>query len=200
RAASSGGWWNRPSVSARMYRPVPPTTTGCRPAARICSSHAAASPAKRPALYGSPGGIRSTPTVGARARRSRSGFAVPMSSPRYTCRASAEMMVTGSRAAHAAATAVFPTAVGPTSTGTRGGRASGSPKASLQLILWKVHDRGPPMHMVCGEGGGKQPHHELAQFVRLETLARLDRRATGIGRGEALEAVGPAAEPTACQI
>src|SRR2546428_4229758 len=110
-----------------------------------------------------------------RACSSRGGLAVPRSSPRYTCRASAEMTVMSARAPSAAATAVLPTPVGPTRTGTRG--RSGSPKPPLQLVLRQLHDRRPPVHVVGRQGGADDAHHELPHLVRLEPLAGLDRGA-----------------------
>src|SRR2546429_5640 len=106
-----------------------------------------------------------------------------MSSPRYTCRASAEMTVMSVRAPSAAATAVLPTPVGPTRTGTRG--RSGSPKPPLQLVLRQLHDRRPPVHIVGRQGGAEDTHDELPHLVLLEPLAGLDRGAAGGGRGGA---------------
>src|SRR3989454_2406537 len=110
-----------------------------------------------------------------------------MSSPRYTCRASAEITVMGARAPSAAATAVLPTPVGPTSTGTRG--RSGSPKPPLQLVLRQLHDGRPAVHVVGRQSGAEDADDELPHLVRLEPLAGLDRGAAGEGRGEALQPV-----------
>src|SRR5207247_882655 len=121
-----------------------------------------------------------------------------MSSPRYTCRASAEITVIGARAPSAAATAVLPTPVGPTSTGTRG--RSGSPKPPLQLVLRQLHDGRPAVHVVGRQGGAEDADDELPHLVRLEPLAGLDRGAAGEAGGEALQPVRPAAEAAAREI
>src|SRR2546430_4008444 len=121
-----------------------------------------------------------------------------MSSPRYTCRASAEITVMGARAPSAAATAVLPTPVGPTSTGTRG--RSGSPKPPLQLVLRQLHDGRPAVHVVGRQGGAEDADDELPHLVRLEPLARLDRGAAGEAGGQALQPARPAAEAAAPQI
>src|SRR2546425_11370375 len=121
-----------------------------------------------------------------------------ISSPRYTCRASAEMTVMGARAPSAMATAVLPTPVGPTRTGTRG--RSGSPKPPLQLVLRQLHDGRPPMHVVGRQSGTEDADHELPHLIRLEPLAGLDRGAAGEGRGEALQPVRQAAEAAARKI
>src|SRR2546426_2411210 len=121
-----------------------------------------------------------------------------MSSPRYTCRASAEITVMGARAPSAAATAVLPTPVGPTSTGTRG--RSGSPKPPLQLVLRQLHDGRPAVHVVGRQSGAEDADDELPHLVRLEPLAGLDRGAAGEAGGEALQPVRPAAEAAAPEI
>src|SRR5437867_8059269 len=121
-----------------------------------------------------------------------------MSSPRYTCRASAEITVMGARAPSAAATAVLPTPVGPTRTGTRG--RSGSPKPPLQLVLRQLHDRRPPEHVVGRQGGADDTHYDLPHLVLREPLAGLDRGAAGEGGGEALQPVRQAAEAAAREI
>src|SRR3989454_796968 len=113
--------------------------------------------------------------------------AAPMSRRRYTCRASAEMARMASSSPHATATAVLPTPVGPTRTGTRG--RSAPPKPSLQLVLRQLYDRGPPVHVVRREGRAEQPTHQLPHLFELEPLARLDRRPACEGGGEALEPV-----------
>src|SRR5207247_7697626 len=102
-----------------------------------------------------------------------------MSSPRYTCRASAEITVMGARTPSAAATAVLPTPVGPTSTGTRG--RSGSPKPPLQLVLRQLHDGRPAVHVVAGWGGAEDGDAKRPHLDRPERQARLDR----VGRREA---------------
>src|SRR5438132_389613 len=99
---------------------------------------------------------------------------------------------------HATATAVLPTPVGPTSTGTRG--RSAPPKPSLQLVLRQLYDRGPAVHVVRREGRGEQPAHQLPHLFELEPLARLDRGPACEGGGEALEPVRPTAESAAREI
>src|SRR5438132_705268 len=121
-----------------------------------------------------------------------------MSRHRYTCRASAEIARMASRLPHATATAVLPTPVGPTSTGTKG--RSAPPKSSLQLFLRQLYDRGPPVYVVRRERRGEQPTHQLTHLLELEPLARLDRGAAREGGGEALEAVRPTAEPAAREV
>src|SRR5690348_5420918 len=109
------------------------------------------------------------------------------------------MTVMGSRAASAAATAVFPTPVAPTMTGTSG-RGSAPPKAPLQLGLGQLNDRGPAVHVVRGEGRGEEPRHQLAHLVGPQAVPRLDGRAAGVGRGEPLQLVLPTAESAAREI
>src|SRR6266852_10351 len=202
RAGSKGGSRNSPSARARTYRPVPPTTTTWRatPVARASVIHAAASRANRPALYDSPGVTRSSPRCGTRARVARSGLAVPISRPRYTWRASAEMTVIGVRAASATATAVLPTPVGPTMTGVRCRVSGGAAKTPFQLFLWQLDHRGPAMHIVRRECGRQQPDDELAHLVAIECLAGLDRGPAGVRGGKTLEPILPAAEPAAGEI
>src|SRR5690242_139727 len=102
----------------------------------------------------------------------------------------------GSSAAHAATTAVLPTPVGPTMTGTSGGAPrSASSKSPLQLSARQLHHRRPAVHVVGGERGAEQPEHELPHLFQLEPLARLDGRATRERRREALEPVGERTEP-----
>src|SRR5438477_591031 len=105
----------------------------------------------------------------------------------------------GSSAAHAAATAVLPTPVGPTITVVRGG-ISGSPKSPLQLALGQLYDRGPAVHVVGRQCRAEQPQHELPHLLHLEPLARLDGRATGERRREALQPVGERAESPSGEI
>src|SRR5256885_9118142 len=139
--------------------------------------------------------MRSSPRCGTRVSCAASGFAVPMSRRRYTCRVSAEMARMAASSAHATATAVLPTPVGPTSTGTSG--RSAPPKSSLQLVLRQLYDRGPPVYVVRRERRAEQPTHQLTHLLELEPLARLDRGPAREGGGEALEAVRPNPEPAA---
>ena len=71
------------------------------------------------------------------------GLAVPMSNPRYTCRESALMIVTGMASAIHSATALFPAAVGPQTT-----PISATSETSLNLVPGQLHDRRPPVHVV----------------------------------------------------
>src|SRR5207302_10716460 len=98
------------------------------------------------------------PRCGTRARMAAAGLAVPMSRPRYTWRASAEMTVMGCNAASAAATAVLPTPVGPTMTGTS--RRSAAPKPPLQLDAGQLYVGGPPVLVLRRQPRGHQAHHE----------------------------------------
>src|SRR6266850_2391056 len=182
-----------------MYNPVPPTTTGSRPVARVSAIHPAASRANRPALYRSPGSIKSSPRWRTRAMVSGSGFAVPISRVRYTWRASAEMTVMGASAASATATAVLPTPVEPTTTGVRS-LESGAAEPALKLFLGKLHHGRPAMNIMRGQCRRQQPHDQLAHFLNVELLPSLDRGAAGIGRGESLEPVLPAAEAAAGEV
>src|SRR2546422_6875350 len=201
RSGSNGGSRNSPSASARMYTPVPPTTIGSRLAARVSTIQPAASRANRPALYRSPGATRSSPRCGTRACVSRSGLAVPMSSPRYTWRASAEITVRGVWAASATATAVLPTPVGPTRTGVGvGGWGLGAAKAAFQLLFGQLNHRGTAVHVMRRERRREQADDELAHFVGVECLSRLDRRAARERRGKALQPILPAAKPPARPI
>src|SRR5689334_16204330 len=104
------------------------------------------------------------------------------------------MISSGHRAASARATAVLPTAVGPTRTGTLP-----PAKPSLQLLAGKLYDRRPAVHVVWRQVGREQPPQQLAHLGRLQPLARLDGRPAGVRRREPLETVGPAAEPAARQ-
>src|SRR6266566_2470995 len=125
-----------------------------------------------------------------------------MSRPRYAWRASAETMVMGSSAAQAAATAVLPTPVGPTMTGTSGGCANAlaPPESAFQLPARQLHHRGPAVHVVGRQRRAEQPEHELAHLLHSQPLTRLDGGATRERRGEALQPVREPAEPSAREI
>src|SRR5579859_2740191 len=142
--------------------------------------------------------MRSRPRWGTRRRTSGSGFAVPISKPRYTWRASAEITVSGRCAARATASAVFPAAVGPTITMVLAGSAP--PKAPLHLVRGKLHDGGPPVHIMGGQRGREQPVDQLPHLFGVESMPGLDRRATREGRRESFEPVLPPAEAAPCQI
>src|SRR5438093_4862384 len=199
RSGSNGGSRNSPSAAARIYTPVPPTTIGWRLAAPVSAIHPAASRANRPALYRSPGATRSSPRCGTRACVSRSGLAVPMSSPRYTWRASAEITVRGVWAARATATAVLPTPVGPTRTGVWC-LVSGTAKPPFQFLFGELHHARAAVDVVRRQRRRQQPHDQLAHFVGVECLSRLDRRAARERGGKALQPILPAAEPPAREI
>src|ERR1700704_2511206 len=101
-----------------------------------------------------------------------------------------------SRSAHAAATAVLPTAVGPTRTGVRGRRgASTPPKSPLQLILRQLNHGRSAVHVVRRERGREETGHELAHLVGFQPLTRFDGGAASVGRREALQPVGPPPQP-----
>src|SRR6476659_4914340 len=104
--------------------------------------------------------MRSTPWWVSRVRSFRVGLAVPMSRRRYTWRESAEITSMGQTAASARATAVLPTAVGPTITGTLA-----PAKPALQLLAGQLHDRGPPMDVVRRQVGCKEPEQQLAHLA-----------------------------------
>src|SRR5438105_3633976 len=139
-----------------------------------------------------------------------------MSSPRYICRASAEMTVSGARSASATATAVLPTPVGPTITGVRGRsvishakacarpalplrtvscRAHpsgwGSPKTTFQFFFWQLDHRWPPVYVVRRQRCREEPDHELAHLAHVERLPSFDRCPARVRRGEALEPILP---------
>src|ERR687887_412347 len=182
-----------------MYKPVPPTTIGSRPLARVTAIQPAASRAKRPALYRSPGFTRSKPKGGTCAGVCGSGLAVPISSPRYTWRASAEITVIGVSAASATATAVLPTPVGPTMMGVRGAGLD-PPKPAFQFLFRQLHHRRSPVHIVGRKCRREQSGDELSHFICVQRLARLDRRPARVHRREAFQAVLPPTESAAREI
>src|SRR2546428_13460383 len=97
------------------------------------------------------------------------------------------MTVMSARAPSAAATAVLPTPVGPTRTGTKG--RSGPPKPPLQLVLRQLHNGRPPVHVVGRQGSAEDADDELPHLVRLEPLAGLDRGAASARPRAALRPV-----------
>src|SRR5260370_35859593 len=136
-----------------------------------------------------------------RAGVSRRGVAVPISSPRYTWRASAEITVIGVSAASAAATAVLPTPVGPTTTGVRGRDwGLGAAKTAFQLFLWELNHGRSPVDVVRRQRRGQQPHDQLAHLAHVERLSGFDRGATRVGRREAFQAILPAAKPATGEV
>src|SRR4051794_15287266 len=117
------------------------------------------------------------------------------------------MTVMGLRLASATATAVLPTPVGPTMTGVNGrtvGRSDGpssrAAKTTFQFLFGQLHHTRPAVHVMCWERRAEQAHHQLAHLVGIERLTGLDRRATGVSRGEPLEPVLPSAEAPAGEI
>ena len=70
------------------------------------------------------------------------------------------MISSGQCAASASATAVFPTAVGPTSTGTLA-----PAKPALQLLAGQLHDRRAAVHVVRRQVGGEEPEQQLAHLA-----------------------------------
>src|SRR5688500_17089367 len=101
----------------------------------------------------------------------------------------------GRCAASASATAIFPTAVGPTITGTLA-----SPKAALQLLSRQLDDRGTAVHVVRWQVGGEEAEQELPHLPLVQPLPGLHRGAAGVGRREPLQPVGPPAEPPTRQV
>src|SRR5512138_3763151 len=105
------------------------------------------------------------------------------------------MISTGQCAANASPTAVFPTAVGPTNTGTLA-----AAKPSLQLLARQLHDGRAPVHVVRRKLGREQPEQQLAHLALVQPLARLDRCPARVGRREPLQPVGPPAEAPARKV
>src|SRR6478735_10646985 len=105
------------------------------------------------------------------------------------------MISRGQWAASASATAVLPTAVGPTRTGTLP-----PTKPPLQLLAGQLHDRRAPVHIVRRKLRGEQPEEQLPHLALAEPVPRLDRRAARVSGREALEAVGPATEAPAGEV
>src|SRR5713226_114867 len=108
------------------------------------------------------------------------------------------MTVSGSSAARAAATAVLPTPVGPTRTGTNG--RSGTPKPALQLVLGQLDYGRAAMHVVRRQSGGEEAGQQSAHLLGVELVPRLDGRPAREGRREALEPVLPPAEAAAREV
>ena len=73
------------------------------------------------------------------------------------------MISSGQWAASASATAVLPTAVGPTRTGTLP-----PAKPPLQLLARQLHDRRAPVHVVRRQLGGEQPEQQLPHLALVE--------------------------------
>src|SRR5215203_4929274 len=105
------------------------------------------------------------------------------------------MTSSGQCAPNATATAVLPTAVGPTSTGTLA-----PAKPALQLFPRELHDGGAPVHIVWWQIGAEEPQEQLAHLPLAQPVSRFHRRATGVCGGEAFQPVGPPTESATCQI
>src|SRR5437867_1734662 len=143
--------------------------------------------------------MRSRPRCGTRARVARSGFAVPMSSPRYICRASAEITVIGTRAPIATATAVLPTPVGPTMTGVRGW-GSGAAEAAFKLFLRELNEARTAVYVVRRQRCSEEPQDQLPHFSGVERLPGLDRCPARVGCGDPPETILPTTKPSAGAI
>src|SRR5688572_7240493 len=101
----------------------------------------------------------------------------------------------GQCAPSATATAVLPTAVGPTSTGTLP-----AAKSALQLLARELDDRGAPVHVVGRQVGAEQSQEQLAHLPFPEPVTRFHGGSTGVGGSKALQSIGPAAEAPPRQI
>src|SRR6476646_5233324 len=93
------------------------------------------------------------------------------------------------------ATAVFPTAVGPSRTGTLA-----PAKPALQLLTGQLHNGCPAMYVVRGQIGSEQVQQELAHFPSIQRLPRFDGGPAGVGGGKSLEPIGPPAESATSQV
>src|SRR2546428_14162081 len=96
------------------------------------------------------------------------------------------MTVSGSSAARAAATAVLPTPVGPTRTGTNG--RSGSPKPALELVFRELDDGRPAVDVVRRQGGRQEAGQQLPHLLGAELVPRPDRPPARERGGAALQA------------
>src|SRR5215203_726472 len=105
------------------------------------------------------------------------------------------MTSSGQCAPNATATAVLPTAVGPTSTGTLA-----PAKPALQLFPRELHDGGAPVHIVWWQIGAEEPQEQLAHLPLAQPVSRFHRRATRVCGGEAFQPVGPPTESATWQI
>jgi hypothetical protein len=56
------------------------------------------------------------------------------------------------------------------------------------------------MHVVWWKVGGKEPEEQLTHFAFAQPFASFDCRTAGVGGGEPLQPVGPAAEPPPRQV
>src|SRR5690349_19453898 len=121
-----------------------------------------------------------------------------MSSSRQTWRASAEMTVSGRSAARASASAVFPDAVGPTTTIVLADSAPA--KTPLHLVRRQLDDGRPTMDVVRREGGREQAVNQLAHFLGVQPVSRLDGGPARERRCEPLQPVLPPAETPSRQV
>src|SRR5260370_40140033 len=108
------------------------------------------------------------------------------------------MTVSWSSAAKAVATAVLPTPVGPTRTGTNG--RSGPPNRALQLVLGQLDYGRAARHVVRRERGSEEAGQQSAHFLGVERVPRFDGRPARERRREAFEPVLPPAEAAAREI
>src|SRR3989442_8916036 len=108
------------------------------------------------------------------------------------------MTVSGSSAARAAATAVLPTPVGPTRTGTNG--RSGSPKPALELVFRELDDGRPAVDVVRRQGGRQEAGQQLPHPLGVELVPRLDRRPAGAPGREARQSILPSPEAAAGEV
>src|SRR5688572_10761318 len=105
------------------------------------------------------------------------------------------MTSSGQWVVRARATAVFPTAVGPTTTGTLA-----PAKPALQLLTRQLDDGRAAVNVVRREIGGEEAQQQLPHLPSFQPFSRLHRRAAGKGGREALERIRPTPEPPPCQI
>src|SRR5438309_10611310 len=94
------------------------------------------------------------------------------------------MIVVGRRAAIHIATLLFPAAVGPQTTSTSITSAPTEPP--LNLVPAELHDRGPAVHVVRGEGRIAQRNVERAHFARRQCISSFDRGLARDCRGKLL--------------
>src|SRR4051812_35142427 len=96
------------------------------------------------------------------------------------------MIVIECRRASAKATALFPAAVGPATTGMS--VRSSPAKAALELAPREMDNRGPSMDVVRRQLRGRERGEERAHLRGRHDVPRLDRRLAGDSRGKPLMA------------
>src|SRR3569623_2372105 len=94
-----------------------------------------------------------------------------MSNPRYTCRESALMFVSGWVRASAIASADLPAPVGPQMMRS----ASASAKSALDLVPRQLHDRAPAVDIVCRQRSGRERDEKRTHLARRQNITRHDR-------------------------